>query len=214
MNCPVARPRPFRQAWAMRSARHHPWQVGLALIAASAAHAGPPGDSYSRLRILEARLRESRSATATLEKWCGENALAANPRVHAERIVGVEKPATRMLRARLGIGAHEPVRYRRVRLVCGEHILSEADNWYVPARLTAAMNRSLDETDTPFGRAIQPLRPHRRTLSSRRLWAPAADGALPPMPDALLEQRAIVRDGGGRPLAEVVETYMRPVLGE
>ena len=35
-----------------------------------------------------------------------------------------------------GIGPDEPVAYRHVRLRCGDHVLSEADNWYVPSRLT------------------------------------------------------------------------------
>jgi len=45
------------------------------------------------------------------------------------------------------------VKYRRVQPSCGDHILSEADNWYVPRRLTPEMNRLLETTDVPFGRA-------------------------------------------------------------
>jgi hypothetical protein len=29
----------------------------------------------------------------------------------------------------LGVGTEEPVKYRHVRLRCGTHVLSEADNW-------------------------------------------------------------------------------------
>ena len=72
----------------------------------------------------------------------------------------------------LGVPPGEPVRYRHVRLVCGDKLLSEADNWYVPARLTPEMNRLLDETDTPFGRVIRDLNFRRETLSARVLWQP------------------------------------------
>jgi hypothetical protein len=58
-----------------------------------------------------------------------------------------------------------------VRLTCGDRVLSEADNWYVPARLTPEMNRVLDTTDTAFGRAVQPLNFRRRTLSAKLLWS-------------------------------------------
>jgi hypothetical protein len=39
-----------------------------------------------------------------------------------------------------------------VHLKCGERVLSEADNWYVPARLTKEMNQSLENSDIAFGR--------------------------------------------------------------
>src|SRR5262249_23135272 len=57
-------------------------------------------------------------------------------------------------------------------LRCGELVLSEADNWYVPARLTPEMNRLLETTDTPFGVAVQSLHFQRHTLSAELLWQP------------------------------------------
>ncbi len=36
-------------------------------------------------------------------------------------------------------------------------MLSEADNWYVPVRLTPEMNQALDTSDIAFGRAVQAL---------------------------------------------------------
>jgi hypothetical protein len=59
-----------------------------------------------------------------------------------------------------------------VRLICGGHVLSEADNWYVPARLTPEMNRVLEATDTAVGRVVQTLNFRRRTLSAKLLWSP------------------------------------------
>jgi chorismate-pyruvate lyase len=122
---------------------------------------------------------------------------------------------------RLGIGPDEPIHYRRVQLVCGEHVLSEADNWYVPRRLTSEMNSLLDNTDTPFGRVVQSLHPTRRTIAVKSLWSPLPegwemDGARPNqrlvIPRELFEHRAVLAGGDGQPLAEVVETYSSEIL--
>jgi hypothetical protein len=89
-----------------------------------------------------------------------------------------------------------------VRLICGDHILSEADNWYVPARPSPEMNRVLDKTDTAFGRAVQTLNFRRRTLSAKLLWSPLPGswemdapqrerrGATLTIPHEVLEHRA------------------------
>ena len=49
-----------------------------------------------------------------------------------------------------------------MRLKCGDHVLSEADNWYVKARLTPDMNHMLETTDTPLegGRGAPLPPPH------------------------------------------------------
>jgi hypothetical protein len=85
--------------------------------------------------------------------------------------------------------------------------LSEAQNWYVPARLTPAMNAVLDTSDTPFGTVVAPLHITRRTLAADMLWR---HGAKPP--PALFRHRALVLDGAGRPIAEVIETYQRAAV--
>jgi hypothetical protein len=140
-------------------------------------------------------------------------------------VQGVERPASAEQRARLGVGDTEPVRYRHVQLRCGDRVLSEADNWYVPGRLTAEMNRLLDATDTPFGRAVQPLAPYRRTLEVRMLWAPLPEGwerqprqavaaAEVPLtiPDALFEHRAVLYTRDHAPFSEVHEVYQRELV--
>lgn len=116
----------------------------------------------------------------------------------------------------------EPLGFRRVQLFCGDLLLSEADNWYVPARLTAAMNRRLATTDVPFGRVVRPLGPARRTFAVRPLWSPrptpaepaAGEGRAPALeiPPALFVHHALLLSRVGLPLAEVAETYLRPLL--
>lgn len=91
--------------------------------------------------------------------------------------------------------------YRHVRLSCGEQVLSEAHNWYVPARLTPQMNDLLARTDTPFGQVAAPMGFRRERLSSKR-------GALPGCPAAtILSHRALLRLPDGQALAYVLECY-------
>jgi hypothetical protein len=181
-------------------------------------------EALALLQTLNAELLSNSSATLTLEHWCDVHRLASPPRIVAERVPDVDKAPSPEQRRELGVTPTEPVRYRRVRLLCGAVVLSEADNWYVPARLTPEMNRLLDTTDTPFGRAVQSLQFRRRTLSATALWHPLpedwemsasaanAGAAALPMPSKLLEHRAILSLPDGTPFSEVVETYTANVL--
>jgi chorismate-pyruvate lyase len=176
------------------------------------------------LQTLNADLLSHDSATATLERWCSAHQLAAPARITAERVRGAEKPPTQIQRERLQVTATDQVAYRRVRLRCGTVVLSEADNWYVPARLTPQMNKLLETTDTPFGRAVQPLHFQRHTISAEVLWqllplgwemhpdaATAASSELC-FPPQVLEHRALLTLPDGTPFSEVIETYTSNVL--
>ena len=96
------------------------------------------------MQTLNATLLGARSATFALETWCGDHAMAPEPRIRARLARDVRKEATPEQRARLKVDANEPLMFRHVELACGTKILSEADNWYVPARLTPEMNRLLE----------------------------------------------------------------------
>jgi hypothetical protein len=180
-------------------------------------------EAVALLQTLNADLLSHPSATLTLERWCGDHHLASEGRIRAELVRGQDKPADIRVRSDLAVGPDEPVRYRRVRLSCGDHVLSEADNWYVPARLTPDMNRLLDETDTPFGRAVLSLGFTRRTLSAELLWHPLDPGwemrpLAPPsagsltIPDQILQHRGLLTTKDGQPFCEVVETYQRAMF--
>jgi hypothetical protein len=180
-------------------------------------------EALALLQTLNADLLSHPSATLTLERWCGAHHLAAEPRIRAERVRGADRPADAAVRQDLAVGAEEAVRYRRVRLWCGDHVLSEAENWYVPSRLTPEMNRLLDETDTPFGRAVLSLGFTRRTVSAELLWQPLPPGwemrPLPPdaagtlpVPDAVLQHRGVLTARDGVPFCEVIETYQRALF--
>jgi hypothetical protein len=164
------------------------------------------------------------TVTEALEKWCADHKLASDPKVHARLIPGAEKPISTEQRQRLQIGPTERVTYRHVELSCGGHILVEADNWYVPGRVGAEIDRVLTTTDMPFGRAVQSLKPNRENLSVDILWKPLPDGwelEPPPadkpgqelaMPWHLFQHRAVIYDGEHVPFSEVREIFTREVL--
>jgi chorismate-pyruvate lyase len=164
------------------------------------------------MQTLNAELLASRSATATLRAWCARHRLATTPEIVAE-VVDVAIAASSEQRERLQVPADEPVTYRRVRLRCGSRIMSEAENWYVPARLTAEMNRQLAGTRTPFGQVIASLEPYRRTFDLQVHWPlPASDRRLSLAPQEIFEHRAIVFSDAHLPLAEVREVYRATAL--
>ncbi|HWY83939.1 MAG TPA: hypothetical protein VNY10_18790 [Roseiarcus sp.] len=211
--------------------------LGMALILllttaiASAAEPAPWPDSLvgrlealALIESLNADLLAHDSATLTIERWCADHRLADPARIVAERVSGADKPASAEVREALDVKPDEPLGYRRVRLKCGDHVLSDADNWYVPARLTPEMNHVLETTDTPFGKAVAALHFRRHTLSADLLWRPLPKGwemgaaaasqeagALA-IPNHVLEHRAVLSTLDGEPFSEVVETYTAEVL--
>jgi chorismate-pyruvate lyase len=204
--------------------------------APDAAPAAPPAPAWANdftarvealalLQTLNAELLSHDSATLTLDRWCDAHRLASPAKVVAVRDRSEVKSATAEQRSVLKVSESEPIRYRRVQLMCGAHVLSEADNWYVPSRLTREMNQQLETSDIPFGRAVQALHFQRRTLSARLLWSPLpagweiAGGALPDagartlaIPHAVIQHQAVLVLPDGTPISEVVETYTEQVL--
>ncbi|GLQ90574.1 hypothetical protein ISS98_18910 [Dyella flagellata] len=180
--------------------------------------------ALAELQSLNAQLLSHPSATLTLERWCAAHHLSPNAKVVAHRVLGVPKPLPDDGRKLLDIEPGEKVGYRRVALSCGDVVLSDADNWYVPARLTDEMNHQLDTSDVPFGKVVQPLHFRRQTLSADLLWSPLPEGwdsgkPLPPpsdqplaIPDHVLQHRAVLYTGDNQPFSLVVESYTSHVL--
>ena len=156
------------------------WAMATVADDAGAARTAWPDSFVTRVEILallqtlNAELLSHDSATATLERWCDSHRLATPPRIVAQRVPGADQPPSEAQRRELGAAMDEPVRFRHVKLMCGTVLLSEADNWYVPGRLTSEMNRQLDTSDTPFGRVVQALHFQRHTLSAQLLWSAIA----------------------------------------
>ena len=135
------------------------------------------------------------SATAVLQQHCPDD------RIRAVRKPMARKAPPRAIRVALTLRDGETLRYRRVRLMCGDTLFSDADNWYVPERLTPEMNATLEGSDTPFGRVIAPLKATRQTLGVR-----AGQGRR------LFTLSALLTSAAGAPLSGVVERYQRAVL--
>jgi chorismate-pyruvate lyase len=190
-----------------------------------------PDDFVSRIealalvQTLNAEILASRSASAVLEKWCREHRLAGSEeaKVIAHLIRDATKPVAPEQRQRLAVGPSEEVKFRQVELRCGDHVLMEADNWYVPSRLTPEMNRILETTDTPFGKAVRHLEPYRLTFAVKVLWWPLPEGwerkPLPEsskaramaIPNDLFEHWAVLY-ADRQPFSEVHEVYRRELL--
>lgn len=185
--------------------------------------------ALAMLQSLELALVTHDSATLVLDDWCVRHHLApAGTQIVAERQAEPERIASPEIRATLGVGPDEPVRHRLVHLRCGGLILSVAENWYVPARLTPEMNRALDSTDISFGRVVRPLNFRRTTLGSRILWSPLPDdwdsetsvsgnnnrrGGNFAIPARMIENRAVLVLPDGTPFSHVIENYTGTVLG-
>jgi hypothetical protein len=202
--------------------------VAVTSAAADGAAGRSPSPYVQRLRwqaqlqTLNAELLSHPSATAVLQALCDRRDPAAPP-IRARHVAVDDDPdRTAAVRRELGAAANAPVRHRRVELSCGPVVLSRADNWYLPDRLTAAMNRTLETTDTPFGVAARPLGFQRRTLSAKLLFEPLPPGweAQPPArfddapapPAEVLQHRAVLQTPDGRPFSLLVETYTDRVL--
>ncbi|WFU12950.1 hypothetical protein QA646_29180 (plasmid) [Rhizobium sp. CB3090] len=182
-------------------------------------------EALAILQTLNANLLSNASATLTLDRWCaGHNLAPQGSKIVAERIRGQDKPTDSRIRELLAVGPNEPIAYRHVRLVCGNRVLSEADNWYVPGRLTMDMNKALNTSDVAFGRAVQSLNFTRTNLSSNLLWSPLPEGwdvkkELPApttgsltLPPFLLEHHAVLKLQDGTPFSALVESYTNNVL--
>ena len=176
----------------------------------------------AQLQTLNAELLSHDSATAVLQGLCDRREPAAPP-IRARRAeVTDDLRAAAAARRQLGAAANEPIKLRTVELVCGETVLSRADNWYLPARLTQQMNTALDSTETPFGVVVRPLAFQRRTLSAQVLFNPLPAGwetrpaeafdAPVRAPPYVLQHRAVLQTPDGRPFSLLIETYTDRVL--
>ncbi|WP_292632900.1 MULTISPECIES: hypothetical protein [unclassified Novosphingobium] len=164
---------------------------------------GCAGPGLSRF---EQVLAANDSATAALGQWCQTQRIADPPVIRALADKVELAPASAQVRETLGVSSEDLVRYRHVRLVCGTTVLSVAHNWYVPARLAPEMNRTLETSDTPFGRVVSSLGFRRERLATKR-------GAMPECPaGTVLSHRAVLRLADGRAISLVVECYTRANL--
>jgi len=158
----------------------------------------------TRLADFRHTLASHDSATVALEQWCGRRGILVPPVIQAITQDDADAvPVTPVIRAALAVDDDEPLRARHVLLLCGQTVLSDARNWYVPSRLTAQMNRTLDTTRVPFGKVVAPLGLHRRAL-------PAGAPSPAPCPTGSIQHdTAVLRRDDGLAYSLVSECYTR-----
>jgi chorismate-pyruvate lyase len=193
----------------------------LALLILATPATAQKGAEYMRgllgvtlLGTLNMDLLTHDSATAVLQDLCSRYG-PAGTKITAIRVQGPDKRASDDVMTALRPSAEEHLNYRRVRLACGTHVLSEADNWYRPSRLTPDMNRTLDTGDTPFGVAVRSLNFRRQNVGVEILWRPLPDTTGKTMssnrpvtiPAEILRHRAVLSMPDGTPFSYVIETY-------
>ncbi len=146
------------------------------------------------------------SATIALEQWCERRGMMTPAHVQAlaQDDAGAV-PISPAIRKALGVGADEPLRARHVLLVCGGTVLSDARNWYVPARLTPAMNQALETTRVPFGKVVASLGLHRVPQPAKTATCPAG---------TIRHDTAVLHRDDGMAYSLVSECYTRANVAE
>jgi hypothetical protein len=181
----------------------HIAELAFICLGACAAQPGvaPTESARPLLDDLADTLAAQESATAALTEWCAARRIAAPPVITARQVkaeIAAPSPAMRSL---LAAGPDEPIRYRHVELRCGATVLSVAENWYVPARLTPGMNAALDNSDAPFGRVAAPLHFTRQRLESQRGQSENCPAGT------ILSNQALLKLPDDRPISAVTECY-------
>lgn len=179
--------------------------VAMIAMLASGCVDSPLQDQFpTTLAAFRATLAAHDSATVALTEWCGRRGIIDPPHIQAVPIDDAQAlPATPAIRAALGVGDDETVRVRHVQLTCGAVVLSDARNWYVPARLTGAMNIALDTTRVPFGTVVAPLDLHRQPLP------PGTPEPASCPADTIQHTTAVLRNNAGAAYSLVSECYTR-----
>lgn len=179
--------------------------------------------AHSRLQEFHNRLLQSNSATEVLDEWCGNGRHGARAEIRAQRLDVEPVSAPSNVLTLLGIEDEQLCSYRRVRLVHDGVVLSDAENWYIPAELSAEMNLLLEHSDAPFGYVVQPLGFKRRNLATEfllrlshlsnvKVGGAVTDSPTTEMPEHILRHRTLLLKPCGTPFSFVVETYTRNIL--
>jgi hypothetical protein len=207
--------------------------VVIAAWPARAAEPMPPvlltaAEAAVRVRTLSGRILRARTAVEALHDWCEERGIGGGAIRALRRAEPRPAPPSDVVVKALGLGRDEQLECRQVCMVRGGTVLMEADNWFIPDRLLPPVRALLKATDLPFGAAIAPLEPSRRTTFLRfpqpALRAAARDFLLHgedadlaasmalAASEVVLEVEAIVLDCQRRPLAVVAERYRASLL--
>jgi len=164
------------------------------------------GYADTSLDRFERTLAARDSATLALKDWCTAKGIGDPAHISANPVRNDDAPLPSDALDLLRVDDAASLNYRHVRLDCGGVTLSQAHNWFVPARLTPQMNTALHQTDTPFGKVVAPLRFTRERLAALRGRAEGCPQGT------ILSHRAILYLPDGSPISLVVECYQAAAL--
>jgi hypothetical protein len=188
--------------------RHEHAEVPALLIGESPAQ---NSKHLAQVRRLNEDLLSRASATATLQTRCDQSWGGVAPQILARRVAATASTSRSEAQRVLGAASPEGVKIRHVELICGGVVLSRAENWYRPDALTLAMNRLLEETETPFGVAVGAL-DYRRTTLTAEILSPHPFGPTGPATQILRHHAVLIRADGLK-FSLLTETYSSAVLG-
>ena len=184
-------------------------------------------EAAALLQTLNVELLTNDNTERTLGAWCVSHRLSTRPTIATERVSDAEEIPTEVQRKMLAASTKDSVRHIKVRVLCGSVVLLEADNWYLPARISPQWNASIERTEWPLEAAVQTGHFRRRILSASLLWPPlpelkelasgeaqgrAQSGAVQPLPARVLAHHLLVLLPDGAPFGEVEENYTGGVL--
>lgn len=161
-------------------------------------------------QALRARVLAADSVTEAMAAWCESRGIGRLPlrsEVHVRAEAAAPPPGF------TAEAADQRVFFRSITLRAGTVPLLDADNWFLPARLPAAVLAALQESDTPFGTALGPGRQTRRSTGILvPPWAAVPPGGRACAGVPLLTLQGIV-ELDGLPVAFVEERFRSEALG-
>jgi chorismate-pyruvate lyase len=167
-------------------------------------------NNWESMRSLSERIQAANSVTEELERWCRERAIGdGRIAALAARDAVPEYLDDGSCEALYPFNAQGETEFRRVQLNTAGIVVADASNWFFPQHLTPEICQQLETSTIPFGRAIEGLKPTRRTFLVRRCTPEQLEQAKGSndLSWTAFEHRALVLRDDGAPLAVVHERY-------
>ena len=168
-------------------------------------------EKASRLQRFREGLNLSRTATAFLNDWLYEEFGVIDAELCIDILQTETDPVCEALLRLLDVEQPADLAYRRVVISHDSVALSEAQNWYVPKRLTVEMRRAIARTRQPFGHIVGPIVAHRDELP-RMTQASIPDSPKPRCKAPILECSALLRRSDDKPISLVREWYTSAIV--
>jgi chorismate-pyruvate lyase len=171
-------------------------------------------------------LEDHDTATDAVTAWCRRH-LPGSGDALSVAVLHDREAAVEDYDGALSLAPGETLHCRRVLLKWGSLVISEAENWYVPQRLPAAMLEEIRRGRRPFGAVVAALAPRRTLIAVHtgevllhggeavaRIRAQLIGARVFSAPAAFALHVTAVMAASGIALAELREHYRRELLAE